>query len=82
MVEDLVCFYNAPERSLSYVIQLGKYVSMMILSALRAATCYNRIMMPWLCWNYPLLRWSAILIVQECMRLSQDHARRPDCCNC
>jgi acyl-coenzyme A thioesterase PaaI-like protein len=26
MVEDLVCFYNAPDRTLSYAIQLGKNV--------------------------------------------------------
>ena len=38
MVEDLVCFYNAPERSLSYVIQLGKYVTMTV-PALKAVTC-------------------------------------------
>ena len=47
MVEDLVCFYNAPERSLSYVIQLGKYVTT-ILSALRAVAFYDRIKVRWL----------------------------------
>lgn len=25
LIEDLVCFYSAPDRRLDYVIQLGKY---------------------------------------------------------